>query len=69
MLNGEMARYQVQDRVRAAEADRIARGAASARSLGRVSSHRRPRSGLLAILASLRGASPRVTVRVDSRLV
>lgn len=51
MLSGEMARYQIADRVREAEADRIARSTRRSRSLdARSRAHRFGRTALAAAL-------------------
>ncbi len=51
MLSGEMARYQIADRVREAEADRIARSTRRSRSLDTRSRARR--FGRTALAAAL----------------
>ena len=51
MLSGEMARYQIADRVREAEADRVARSTRRARAADQRSFTRR--SGRAALVAAL----------------
>jgi hypothetical protein len=54
MQGGDIARYQIEDRIRAAEQDRTARMARDAQRGGRRRTSRRMRSGLLAVAGSLR---------------
>lgn len=51
MLSGEMARYQIADRVREAEADRVARSTRRARAADQKGFTRR--SGRAALVAAL----------------
>ena len=61
MLSGDIAKYQIQDRVRQAEAARLA-GSVRANQVRRASTVRRVGSGLLAALTSVKPASSRTTV-------
>lgn len=61
MLTGEVAKYQIQDRVREADAERLA-GSVRASRVRRRSVTRRAGSGLLAALASIKPATDRRTV-------
>jgi len=54
MLTGEMAKYQIQDRVRQAEQARIAGRSPTQRSVDRTAVVRNVASGLLAAAAGLR---------------
>ena len=59
MLSGEMAKYQIQDRVRAAEQDRVAASVCVDRARRRTPVVRRVGSGLLAsVLGRRRKATP-----------
>jgi hypothetical protein len=53
MLTGDVAKYQIQDRIRAAEMDRTAREAQLRRGGSRAAG-RRVGSGLLAVVAGLK---------------
>ena len=51
MLSGEMAKYQIADRVREAEADRIARATRRSRTAGeRTATRRITRAAIAAVL-------------------
>lgn len=54
MLTGEMAKYQIQDRIRAADQDRVSRPAHVDRDGGRTAVVRRVGSGLLAVVVGRR---------------
>jgi hypothetical protein len=54
MLTGEMAKYQIQDRIRSAEQDRVSRTAHIDRNGGPTAVVRRVGSGLLAVVGGRR---------------
>lgn len=54
MLTGEIAKYQIQDRIRAAERDRLSGPARAGRAGGRTAVVRVVGSGLLAAVAGRR---------------
>jgi hypothetical protein len=58
MLTGEMAKYQIQDRVHAAERDRAAASIRIDRDRGRTAIVRKVGSGLLAVVVGRRKAAP-----------
>jgi hypothetical protein len=58
MLTGEIAKYQIQDRVRAAAQDRAAASIRVDRDRGPTATVRRVGSGLLAAVVGRRKASP-----------
>lgn len=59
MLSGDIAKYQIQDRIRAAEQDRLSRSAHAAPERGRAPVVRRVGSGLLAaVVGPRRKATP-----------
>jgi hypothetical protein len=60
MLSGDVAKYQIQDRIRAAEMDRTAREAQLRRGGGTRAAVRKVGSGLMAVVSSVRvHASPK----------
>ncbi len=61
MLSGEMARYQIADRVREAEADRLARSTRRARSSDRTGLGRRVGRAFAALRPVGRGSGPEFT--------
>jgi hypothetical protein len=54
MLSGDIAKYQIQDRVRAAEMDRVARSAQLRRGGGTRAAVRKVGSGLMAVVTGVR---------------
>ena len=54
MLTGEIAKHQIEDRIRAAERDRVARSGRGNRDRGRIPVVRRVGSGLLATVVGYR---------------
>jgi hypothetical protein len=67
MLTGEIAKYQIQDRVRAAEHDRAAASIRVDRDRGRTGIARRAGSGLLAVISRRRKVAPSSTA-IDIRV-
>jgi hypothetical protein len=63
MLTGEMAKYQIQDRVRDAEAARIA-GRSRTRVVARRAVARNVASGLLAAVVGLRGRTASTAAQI-----
>jgi hypothetical protein len=60
MLSGDVAKYQIQDRIRAAEMDRVARDAQLRRGGGSRAAVRKLGSGLMAVVGGVRlHASPK----------
>ena len=68
MLTGEIAKYQIQDRIRAAEQDRISRSARVDRVSGRIPVVRRVGSGLLAAVVGPRRKATPTSASVEARL-
>ena len=58
MLTGDMAKYQVQDRIRVAEMDRRAKAAMAGRAGVKRAAVRRIGSGLGAVVAAIRPGRP-----------
>ncbi|MEO8422373.1 MAG: hypothetical protein ABI595_00500 [Actinomycetota bacterium] len=59
MLTGEMAKYQIEDRIRAADRDRISKSTRAAHDRGRTAVVRQVGSGLLAaVVGRRRKATP-----------
>jgi hypothetical protein len=58
MQTGDMAKYQIQDRIRAAEIDRRSREATAGRTRVRRAAVRRIGSGLLSVVAAVRPTHP-----------
>jgi hypothetical protein len=59
MLSGDIAKYQIQDRIRAAEQDRLSRSTRVERDHARTAAVRRVGSGLLAaVVGRRRKATP-----------
>lgn len=69
MLTGEMAKYQIQDRVREAERGRLARSSQVHRSRTRSAATRSVASGLLAVVAGLRRKATPTATPVRAKLV
>ncbi len=68
MLSGDIAKYQIQDRVRAAEMDRVARSAKLRRAGGTRAAVRKVGSGLLAVVAGVRIHATPSDLPASSRL-
>jgi hypothetical protein len=62
MLTGEVAKYQIQDRIRAAEMDRVSKAAMGNRGGRSRVAVRKVGSGILAAVASLRSNTGATTV-------
>jgi hypothetical protein len=54
MLSGDIAKYQIQDRIRGAESERLGRAAMTGRTRVKRAAVRRVGSGLLAVVAGMR---------------
>ena len=67
MLTGEIAKHQIQDRIRAAERDRVARSGRGNRDRGRIPVVRRVGSGLLATLVGYRRNSSSTSAAIEVR--
>jgi hypothetical protein len=69
MLTGEMARYQIQDRVREAEQARLASSTRVRRPIARSAAVRSVGSGLMVVAAALRRRSTPTAVPVSLKPV
>lgn len=68
MLTGEVAKYQIQDRIRAAEQDRVSRSTRVDRAIGRTAVVRRVGSGLLAAVVGRRRKATATSASIGARL-
>lgn len=68
MLTGEIAKYQIQDRIRAAEQDRVARSTRIQPDHGRTAVVRRVGSGLLAAVVGRRRKATPTSAQTEVRL-
>lgn len=68
MLTGDVAKYQIQDRIRAAEMDRVARDAQVRRGRGTRIAVRRIGSGMLAVVSGVRLHATTKDLPATSRL-
>ena len=68
MLTGEIAKYQIQDRVRASEQDRVSRSTNVDRDRGRTAVVRRVGSGLLAAIVGRRRKATPTSAAIGVRL-
>jgi hypothetical protein len=69
MLTGEIAKHQIQDRIRAAERDRVARSSHGYRDRGRTPVVRRVGSGLLAAVVVYRRNTSSTSAAIEVRFV
>jgi hypothetical protein len=67
MLTGDIAKYQVQDRIRAAEMERTARAAMRNRTGAKQAAVRRIGSGLMAVVSAIRPTGSAPAVRREAR--
>jgi hypothetical protein len=68
MLTGEVAKYQIQDRIRAAEQDRVSRSTRVDRAGGRSPVVRRVGSGLFAAVVGRRRKATPTSASFETRL-
>lgn len=68
MLSGDIARYQIQDRIRAAEQDRVARSTRVERDHVRTAAVRKAGSGLFAAVVGRRRKAAPTSVPTEVRL-
>jgi len=69
MLTGEMAKYQIQDRIREAEQGRLAKSSQVRRSRARSAATRNVASGLLAFATGLRRKTTPTVTQVSVKVV
>ncbi len=68
MLTGEMAKYQIKDRISAAERDRVAGSVSGPRQRGRKPVVRRIGSGLMAAVVATRRKATPTSAPIEIRL-